>query len=111
MQPEGDQTGPGQSGFEVSSLLSRTQYQPSSMGAGTAWCEVRAQEEIKLLWTELSREISCWISPCSSREPQRVIPGRPSLLEQQQLGAGKESGVAAAASRKEEGSPRGRGGA
>lgn len=66
-------------------------------GAGTGWCEVRAQWEIKLLWTELSRELSSWISSCSSREAQRVIPGRPSLLEQPQLGDGKESGVAAAA--------------
>lgn len=86
VQPEGAQTGPGQSGFEVSSLLSRAQYQPSSTGAGTGWCEVRAQEEIKLLWTELSRELSSWISSFSSREPQRAISGCPSFLEQQQLG-------------------------
>lgn len=68
------------------------------------WCEVRAQEEIKLLWTELSCELSSWISSFSSREPQRAIPGHPSLLEQQQLGDWKkESGVAAAASQLWEG--------
>lgn len=87
VQPEGAQTGPGQSGFAVSSLLPRAQCQPSSTGCS----QVRAQEEIKLFWTQLSAELSPGISSFSCREPQRAMPACPGWLEQlERCGTGGE---------------------